>query len=79
MAAATITSKGQITIPKSIRKMLRLEAGDRIGFVVREDGVVEMKPETLDIRELRGCLDPRRHGVSLEEMEKDIAAEATDR
>lgn len=73
MPSATLTSKGQITVPKEIRRALRLENGDRIAFHLREDGVVEMQPETVDLMSLKGTLKPRTKGVSLEGMEHAIA------
>ena len=73
MANSTVTSKGQITIPKEIRDALRLESGDRISFRIREDGIVEMQPETLDLMSLHGILRPKKHGVSLDDMEEAIA------
>jgi len=39
MSAATITSKGQITIPKDIRAMLGLEPGDKVNFLANINGV----------------------------------------
>ena len=39
MARATLTSKGQVTIPVEVRKALGVEAGDRLLFRVREDGL----------------------------------------
>lgn len=39
---ATLTSKGQLTLPKAFRSQLRLHAGDRLEFFVRDDGHVEM-------------------------------------
>ncbi|HUU01463.1 MAG TPA: AbrB/MazE/SpoVT family DNA-binding domain-containing protein [Myxococcota bacterium] len=76
MAAATLTSKGQITIPKEIRDALGLENGDRVAFRLREDGVVELHPETLDLVSLHGILKPKKRGVSLDDMERDAASEA---
>ena len=38
MAESTVTSKGQITIPKAVRERLQLEPGDKVYFNVREDG-----------------------------------------
>jgi antitoxin PrlF len=56
MPSATITSKGQLTLPKAIRDLLHLDAGDRVDFVVKDDGTVVLKPATVDVRELRGML-----------------------
>ena len=56
MPSATLTSKGQLTLPKAIRDLLRLDAGDRVDFVVGDDGTVVLRPATVDVRELRGLL-----------------------
>lgn len=58
MPSSTISSKGQITVPKEIRDALRVGTGDRILFVLRADGVVELRPETLDVLDLVGILQP---------------------
>lgn len=78
MAASTLTSKGQITIPKEVRDAMGLETGDRVAFRVLENGVVEMVPETLDLMYLFGVLKPGKKGVSLEEMEESISREASE-
>ena len=44
---AKVTSKGQITIPKSIRMLLGLQAGDRVLFVEAPDGSVSIRNATL--------------------------------
>ena len=77
MATATLTSKGQVTIPKEVRATLGLEKGDRIAFHVREDGVAEMRPETLDVMSLFGIVKPAVRGVTLEDMEEAIREEAS--
>jgi AbrB family looped-hinge helix DNA binding protein len=56
MAVATLTSKGQTTIPKEIRDLLGLAPGDKLDFVVETDGRVVLRPATRDVRELRGML-----------------------
>jgi antitoxin PrlF len=56
MPASMITSKGQTTIPKEIRDYLHLQPGDRVDFIVKEDGKVVLEPATLDLRELEGAL-----------------------
>ncbi|MGH7474665.1 MAG: AbrB/MazE/SpoVT family DNA-binding domain-containing protein [Longimicrobiales bacterium] len=69
MAAATLTSKGQITIPKTIRDRLGLEPGDRIDFVLEGEGQVVLRPRTRDFRALEGILyRPGRKPVSVEQM-----------
>jgi antitoxin PrlF len=76
MPTATITSKGQITIPKEVRRALSLEVGHRVCFVVRDDGVVEMHPETVDLMSLFGAIRPRVKGVSLTDMDEAIRRSA---
>ena len=70
MSSSTVTSKGQVTIPKNIRDTLGLAAGHRVTFVLREDGVVEMVPESVDLMSLCGILKPSVKGVTIEDMAK---------
>ncbi len=73
MPSSTLTSKGQITVPKIIREALRLEAGDRVNFRLREDGVVEMLPETGNLSSLFGVLKPPTgKSVTIDGMERAI-------
>lgn len=72
MATATLTSKGQITIPKAIRDHLHLKSGDRLEFLLQEDGSVVLMPATLDVAELEGILPPPPQPVSLEAMREAI-------
>jgi antitoxin PrlF len=58
MPTSTLSSKGQVTIPKEIREALRIDPGDRVLFVVRTDGVVELRPETINLLDLVGILEP---------------------
>lgn len=71
-AHATLTTKGQITIPKEIREALHLGKGDQVAFRLREDGVVELVSENIDFLSLCGMLEPEIRGVTLEEMEATI-------
>ena len=41
---ATVTSKGQVTIPKRIRDELGLSAGTAVEFVLEEDGTIRVRP-----------------------------------
>ena len=56
MPSATLTSKGQLTLPKAIRDLLRVGTGDRVDFVVKDDGTVLLRPATVDVREHKGLL-----------------------
>lgn len=78
MASATITSKGQITVPVRIRKALGLDAGDRVEFVEIEKGRFAIIAATRSVRELKGMFqDKRRKPVTIEEMNASIARRAT--
>jgi antitoxin PrlF len=71
---ATVTSKGQITIPQSIRQALKIGVGDHLDFVVEAEGRVVVQPSVRDVGELKGLL--RRAGrkpVTLEQMKAAIA------
>lgn len=72
MPTATMTSKGQVTIPKEVREALHLETGHRITFEVREDGIVEMRPENVDLMSLCGIFKPGVRGVTLKDMDEAI-------
>lgn len=73
MPSATVTSKGQVTIPKPIREFLRLKAGDRIDFVIDPEGWVLVRGGTAHGRELKGLLHrPGRRPVSLADMDAAI-------
>ena len=69
---ATITSKGQLTIPKAIRERLNLHAGDRVEFYVDENGHVEIVPITASVTALKNILPPPPKAATLEEMEDAI-------
>ena len=74
MAAATVTSKGQITIPADVRRSLHVSAGDRVEFVELGPGRFEIVAATGSIRDLKGRFGPARRSVSLEEMDEAIAS-----
>jgi AbrB family looped-hinge helix DNA binding protein len=69
-----VTSKGQITIPRSIRQALKVGVGDRLDFVLEAEGRVLVQAAVRDVAELKGLL--RRAGrkpVSIEQMNAAIA------
>ena len=59
MSEATLTSKGQITIPADIRKSMSIGPKDRLTFTTMPDGTVVMRAKTKSIKELRGMLKPQ--------------------
>ncbi len=79
MVNATITSKGQVTIPKEIRDYLKLETGSRVDFVIDKDGYVKVIPLNVNVETLSGILHHEgMKAVSLEEMENSISEGASD-
>jgi AbrB family looped-hinge helix DNA binding protein len=72
VSEATVTSKGQITVPKDIRTRLRLKPGDRVRFVVEADGAVRLWPAKRDISSLRGILPKPKRAATIEEMDDAI-------
>ena len=74
MPDATLTTKGQVTIPKPVRDHLKLETGARLSFIIQDDGTVVLKALTRHIRELAGVLHrPRQRPVSVRAMDEGIA------
>lgn len=72
MPAATLTRKGQTTIPKVIREYLHLRPGDRLEFVMEEGGRVVLLPAVVDAKDLKGLLPPPKKSVTIEDMKKAI-------
>lgn len=68
MPTATITSKGQLTLPKKIRTLLGLKRGDKVRFFEKKKGEYVMEPVNIDIKQFKGCLPRPKKPVSLEEM-----------
>ena len=74
MPTATLTSKGQITLPKKVREVLKAKPGDQVDFVVGAEGDVQVRAARIDLRELKGLLHrPGRAAVSLDAMDEAIA------
>jgi AbrB family looped-hinge helix DNA binding protein len=71
MPTATLTSKGQVTLPKEVRDRLGLRAGDRIEFVETDRGFVVV-PATQDIRVIKGIVPKPRKAVTVEQMNRAI-------
>lgn len=78
MSAARLTSKGQATIPKEVRDFLHLKAGDRVDFILMDDGRVLLQPATRHVSSLKGMLHRKgMKSVSVEQMNAAITRRAT--
>lgn len=68
----TLTTKGQVTLPKALRDKLQLSAGDRIEFIVDEDNAARLVVKHASVTRLKGILPPPSHPVSLADMDTAI-------
>ena len=68
---ATLTSKGQTTIPKEIRDSLGMKPGDRMTFTLMPDGTVIMRVKSRSVLELAGTLRRKgRNRIPTEELSR---------
>jgi antitoxin PrlF len=76
MPTATVTSKGQITLPIEVRRKLGLNAGDKVDFFETENGQYSIQPKTGSIMEMRGILKKMGYTLdyvpTIEEMDRDV-------
>lgn len=71
----TLTSKGQLTLPKAIRDELKLDAGSKLDFTVKADGTLAARPLNRSIESLIGMLHkPGRKAATVEEMNEAVGA-----
>jgi antitoxin PrlF len=74
MVTATLTSKGQLTIPKAVRDTLHLHSGDIVAFIVHGDAEAVLKPMTKSADEVFGRLhSPGQPCKSIEQMKGAVA------
>ena len=73
MTTATVTSKGQITIPANVRKSLHVDTGDRVEFVEMEPGQFLFVAATRCVTDLKGMFGKPKKLVSIEDMNRAIA------
>jgi AbrB family looped-hinge helix DNA binding protein len=72
MPTATITSKGQITLPKAVREHLHVAQGDRVEFVVEANGAVQVRRLGGSAGRLFGILRrPEGTPLTLAEMDEE--------
>ena len=68
---ATLTSKGQTTIPKAIRDTLAMKPGDRLTFTLMTDGTVVMRVKNKRVMDLAGALRRKgRKAVPIEQLSR---------
>lgn len=76
MPTAKMTSKGQITVPAQVRRALGLKAGSKVLFFEAEPGEWRFRPRAGSIWDLKGCVRKPEQPVTIEEMNKGMAAAA---
>jgi AbrB family looped-hinge helix DNA binding protein len=73
MVTATLTSKGQLTIPKAVRDTLHLHSGDLVAFIIHGDTEAVLKPMTKSVDEVFGRLySPGQPRKSVEQMKDAV-------
>lgn len=71
---ATLTSKGQITLPKEIRDRLGLDAGSMLDFEVLPDNTITARAVKPDARRIRGLLkSPHAEALTIQQMDEAVA------
>jgi len=77
---ATLTSKGQVTLPKEIRDRLGLDAGSTLDFQLLPDNTITAREVTADARRIRGILkSPLAGPLTVEQMDEGIAQSLRDK
>lgn len=69
---ANVTSKGRITIPKDIRNLLKIGPGDKINFIIDEQGKVSISRLTCDFRSLKGLFHKKKRKLKNIKIKKNF-------
>lgn len=73
MATSTVTSKGQITIPKKVREQLRIRTGDKVDFSIEQDGSVKLHPIGKRVSEVFGAFHAKAtEHLSTEDLKRRL-------
>ena len=78
MRIATLTTKGQVTIPAEIRARLGIDAGDKISFEPQGDAIVLRVVETISVQSIRGMFGKRPIKATLDDMAQAVRARAAE-
>lgn len=65
---ASITSKWQLVLPKAVRERLGVHPGDKLDFIIQDDGKVLVQPASLPVSSLKGIVPRPAAPVSLDAM-----------
>ena len=77
MAETTLESEGKAVIPKPVRDHLKLQPGDRLNFIIQDNGAVLVRSVGVDVAELKGLLYRQtQKTVSIDEMNRVIRKRA---
>lgn len=79
MSSATLTSKGQITIPAEVRRRLSLEEGDKVIFVELEGGGYKLAPVNVPMKAIKGLVPRPAKPVTVAEMNAAVRRQAAAR
>lgn len=71
---ATVTSKGQLTLPIEARKRFGIKAGSKLDFIITADDRMEVVLMTDSVKNLKGMVPKPAKPLTLEEMERAIAS-----
>lgn len=78
MSTATLSSKGQITIPAIVRAALGVATGDRLEFIQTEPGHFELVAATHSVKALKGMVRKPATPVTIEQMNETIATQGAE-
>jgi AbrB family looped-hinge helix DNA binding protein len=76
---ATVTSKGQVTLPKEVRERLRIGEGDKVRFTVESGTQIVLARAEQSIRDLFGILGKPRRSATLDDMDEAVRQHAVER
>ena len=76
---ATMTNKGQVTLPKEVRKRLRVGEGDKVRFTLVDGERIVVERVEHSIRDLFGILGMPRRSASLKDMDEAVRRHAVER
>ncbi len=72
---AKLTSKGQLTLPMSVRKRLNLQSGDKVQFIIDDEGRALLIPVKASLLALKGMVPKPKKKVTLADMDEAVEKE----